>query len=108
MKNTNTKAIVEKNQNHLIRHLGGKKGFVYQVGGQGSVRDVITSGLTGVIYKEDAYRYLRRLGIPKEDLVGKDPYEMYLRLMVRDGTRLYEKIKREDFSKAKIKRSIKK
>lgn len=104
--NTDTKAIVEKNQNHLIRHLGGKKGFVYQVGGQGSVRDVITSGLTGVIYKEDAYRYLRRLGIPKEQIKG-DPYDMYVRLMVRDGTRLYEKIKREEFSKKAIKRAVK-
>lgn len=96
MKNSNTRAIIQKNQNHMIRQAGGirnlmanaeavlPRGTPYQ-----RFYKLAESG-EFLIYSQDIRAYLKRLGYTEDQLKRMDVDKKYFSLMARDGARLYE------------------
>lgn len=96
MKNSNTKAIVLHNQNHMIRKAGGIRNLF------ADAQAVMRSGTpyqrfyklaeSGefLIWTEDIRKYLKRLGYTEDQLKRMDVDKKYFSLMARDGARLYE------------------
>lgn len=105
MKNSNTKEVIAKVQNHIIRMYGGKRALWRYISYKKSTGDFSPSTESvlremlryGYFLKDEKkmYNFLHRLGYTKAQLEKMNVRERYVELIVRDGTRLYEQYSRE-------------
>lgn len=97
MKNSNTKEVIAKVQNHMVRQFGSKKGLWEEMDHYkrsfGSLRIGLIHMVDGgnfLVYNKDVYNFLHRLGYTKAQLEKMDVWNRYRELIVRDGSRFYE------------------
>lgn len=97
MKNSNTKEVIAKVQNHMIRQIGSKRALYEEIENAkrsfGGVRygliNMVDGGLF-LIYNKDVYNFLHRIGYTKAQLDKMDVWNRYRDLIVRDGIRFYD------------------
>lgn len=106
MATTNTKAIITANQNHIVKHMGGKKAFYDQVTylmksyrgmTAGRAIEKMVDGGDFLVYNVDIQKYLGRI-IPNFDpkrVTGPKLFSTYKSLMARDGAKLYAALKKD-------------
>lgn len=102
MKNSNTKEVIAKVQNHMVRQIGGKK-LLYDsltnrnYGSTVAVRvKRMVEGGFFLIYYKDIRAFLNRIGYTKTQLSKMSDnkvQDLYTHLLIRDGERFVKQYK---------------
>lgn len=97
---TYTKEIIQKNQEHILDYME-LEDFIYTVSELEAITpyNAILKMVRGgyfLVYHGDVNTYLdETIGKPKKRYSDTESWELYCRLIARDGSKLYNKISKE-------------